>query len=379
MVDPISTAWYKENIKKSEPTITTTTINKDRILTGTDIVSSKIRDSLSSNGTVRGLSHKFSQYTPSTSSGKIDLYSPVNTTEKIDSRRFPSRTNDLTTGPSKYPASNYMSTYASTYGSSKNYFGGSFNATNTHRRDPIARDYPNPRKESPLVNGSTLATSTLKKELTAIEPVPSAQLALPTRSQSSTSPGRFNSMSNSISAPKAASFQSDEFYMRQISQILDVHSAVLFNASPAQVTDYMYIGGYKDAENWQNLRRLGITHVLNMAAMRKTCVNPYPPQSGVVGYEAFDADDHEMYNVMQHYPRAKAFIDRARWSGGKVLVHCAMGVNRSGAMCCAYLMTEQKMGLLDAMRQLKRARGTVLCNRGFQKQLLRLAKQKGSI
>ena len=170
---------------------------------------------------------------------------------------------------------------------------------------------------------------------------------------------------------------SDEFYMRKMEEILSEPTVSMFPSSPSRVTDFMYVGGYRDAENIPQLRRLGINHVLNTAAMSRSQTNPYPPQSGIVGYESFDADDVESYDIMQHFPRAKAFIDRARWGGGKVLVHCAMGVNRSGAMCCAYLMTDMNMNLLEAVRRMKQSRYTTLCNRGFRKLLLKFARAKG--
>jgi hypothetical protein len=144
-----------------------------------------------------------------------------------------------------------------------------------------------------------------------------------------------------------------------------------------QLSEYLFIGGYNEAESVNSLRRKGITHVLNCAAWRTGISNPYPPHSGVIGYEQFPADDTENYNIMQHFSKAKAFIDRAKYTGGKCLVHCAMGINRSGALCLAYLMIDQNMPLLEAIRRVKQKRGIVLTNRGFQRQLVRFARHKG--
>ena len=169
---------------------------------------------------------------------------------------------------------------------------------------------------------------------------------------------------------------SEQYYLGKIRDIL-FHYSVNYPGSPTQLLDHVYIGGYHDAENVHYLKTLGITHVLNCAAYRKTHVNPYPRDSGIVEYEQFEADDDENYNILQHFPRARAFIDRAKYAGGKVLVHCAMGINRSGAISIAYVMVDQNLDLLDAIRRVKMKRNAVLCNRGFQRQLVRFARQKG--
>ena len=186
-------------------------------------------------------------------------------------------------------------------------------------------------------------------------------------------------MSQNATPQREPGYGTDDFYIRKMAEIINQPTSALFPSSPSQISDFMFVGGYRDAENWMYLKRLGITHVLNTAAMRKSTYNPYPPESGIVGYESFDADDTENYDVMQHFPRAKAFIDRCKWSGGKVLVHCAMGVNRSGTMCCAYLMADQKMTLLDAVKRMKQRRYTTLTNRAFRQQLLRYARMKGHL
>ncbi|ELT88711.1 hypothetical protein CAPTEDRAFT_118704 [Capitella teleta] len=170
--------------------------------------------------------------------------------------------------------------------------------------------------------------------------------------------------------------RSDQYHLAQISEIL-YHHSVNYPGSPTQILDHVFIGNYKDAENIAKLQSHGITHVLNCAAFRKCLRNPYPTDSGITDYEQFEADDCESYSILQHFPRAREFIDRAKHQGGKVLIHCAMGVNRSGAICVAYVMVDQKVTLIDAIRKVKGKRNAVLCNKGFQRQLIGFARQKG--
>jgi len=57
--------------------------------------------------------------------------------------------------------------------------------------------------------------------------------------------------------------------------------------------------------------------------------------------------------------------------GGKVLVHCVMGVNRSGAICVAYMMVDGVgQNLLQAARTAKLRRKIILTNRSFRRQLV---------
>ncbi len=174
-------------------------------------------------------------------------------------------------------------------------------------------------------------------------------------------------------------YGTDEYFMDKMDDILLKSFPGSYPKVMTRLASHVYIGNYKDAENIPALRRSGITHVLNCAAFRVQSHSPYPPGSGIVGYLEFQADDSPTYNMMQHFQQAKMFIDDAKYKGGKVLVHCAMGINRSGLICAAYLMLDKNATLLEVIKYLRHKRQIVLANRSFRKQLVVFARQKGML
>jgi protein-tyrosine phosphatase len=56
-------------------------------------------------------------------------------------------------------------------------------------------------------------------------------------------------------------------------------------------------------------------------------------------------------------------------NGGKVLVHCKMGVSRSPAFCVVLLMKEKKIRYDEALSIIQGKRPSVNINEGFEKQL----------
>ena len=137
----------------------------------------------------------------------------------------------------------------------------------------------------------------------------------------------------------------------------------------------------RNAEDLNMLQRLNISHVLNVAGTRQFDLtkSPYPKEIGIKEYLMIPAEDHDSYNIVQHFLEANAFINRAKRVGGKALVHCNLGVNRCGALCAAYLLIEERLPLLEVITFLKRKRAVVLCNKGFRRQLLRYAMARGLI
>ena len=172
--------------------------------------------------------------------------------------------------------------------------------------------------------------------------------------------------------------QNDDVYVHKMRDILNAYPTRGPPYNMTMLCSNMYMGSQKNADDIGMLRRFGITHVLNMAGTRKMnyIQNPYKPNSGVLHYLMIPAQDYEDYDIARHLPEALAFLDHAKRNGGKALVHCNMGVNRSGAVCAAYLMADQKMNLLEVTKYLKLKRTFVLVNRGFQKQMVEFAREK---
>ena len=145
---------------------------------------------------------------------------------------------------------------------------------------------------------------------------------------------------------------------------------------PGEILDHLLIGNKGDAYNFSLLKGRRITHILNCAAVPTYDKPKNPYENTEIKYLGFEACDNEHYPIMMHFRLARAFIDSCLREGGRVLVHCEMGVNRSGAICVAYVMVHEQITLLQALRKVKYERPVLLCNEGFQKQLIKFAKER---
>ena len=181
----------------------------------------------------------------------------------------------------------------------------------------------------------------------------------------------------------------DEHELRQLEEILQVSvgddQRPWYRPGPAKLLDHLYLGDYSDADSLGLLKELGITHVLNCAGAYiedSQSLNMFllRGDTGILAYHQFEADDTRHYKISQHFQEAVDFIETARQKGGKVLVYCAKGINRSAAICVAYMMVHRKTSLLDTVRNVKNQRGgTILSNTGFQRQLICYARDIGCL
>ena len=83
-------------------------------------------------------------------------------------------------------------------------------------------------------------------------------------------------------------------------------------------------------------------------------------------------DDERCQIVAEHLLTASDFLREASAGGGRVLVHCHAGINRSAAIVVACLMHLHEMDALTAVLKVWTARPVILQNRAFVEQLATL-------
>ncbi|KAK2142965.1 hypothetical protein LSH36_891g01007 [Paralvinella palmiformis] len=187
--------------------------------------------------------------------------------------------------------------------------------------------------------------------------------------------------SGSRTITKMAYNEDEKRYLEKMMAILTrTNPGSRCNRGPTLVLDHLYLGNMADAHDIKLLKRLKITHIVNCAATKDYSSelkdNPYPEDTGIDDYLEFEALDNEGYPILRHYRDTRLFIDRARRLGGRVLIHCEMGVNRSAALCIAYLMEYQDLTLIQAIRDIKISRPVILLNESFRRQLYSFADER---
>ena len=99
----------------------------------------------------------------------------------------------------------------------------------------------------------------------------------------------------------------------------------------SEIVPGLLAGGYLAARDIGTLRRGGVTHLLSLREER--------PEENE-GFESLhlpmsDSGDSSLSEVATSAAR---FIDTARDAGGRVLVFCDLGVNRTAAVIAGYLI-----------------------------------------
>ncbi|KZV94697.1 hypothetical protein EXIGLDRAFT_736446 [Exidia glandulosa HHB12029] len=155
---------------------------------------------------------------------------------------------------------------------------------------------------------------------------------------------------------------------------------------PSRVLPFLYLGNLNHASNAYMLHALGITHVVSVGE----CALVPPPSAlgvaGGVGGPRFCATgphaqgslwieeregrikvldikgvcDDGIDSLRGQFAGICDWIDRARLEGGKVLVHCRVGVSRSATVTIAYVMKHLGLPLIDAYLIVRSRRLSVL-------------------
>eukprot|EP00347_Sterkiella_histriomuscorum_P001122 403373242 len=98
----------------------------------------------------------------------------------------------------------------------------------------------------------------------------------------------------------------------------------------------LFMSDITTAENLDVLHRLSITHIVS-------CTKIEPRHPDKFTYKQLPVDDTSEEDIKKYFKMAVKFIESAiENEGGVVLVHCAAGISRSGAVVCAYLMYKNR-------------------------------------
>ncbi|KAL4231882.1 Dual specificity protein phosphatase 4 [Mactra antiquata] len=134
-------------------------------------------------------------------------------------------------------------------------------------------------------------------------------------------------------------------------------------AGPVEIVPGLYLGDCVHSGQQGTLRELGITCLLNVST---TCKNLFEQD---FNYMNIPVNDNDTANISCWFNEAIRFIDSARETDGKVLVHCQAGISRSATVCIAYIMYKNSMTLEDAFDHVRSRRGVISPNLNFMQQL----------
>ena len=84
------------------------------------------------------------------------------------------------------------------------------------------------------------------------------------------------------------------------------------------------------------MKELKITHILTVTPY----ANPLFKDEGVKYLIFDDISDNSAQKILKYFKKSNEFILNALSENAtnRVLVHCAAGISRSGAFCCAFMI-----------------------------------------
>jgi len=140
-----------------------------------------------------------------------------------------------------------------------------------------------------------------------------------------------------------------------------------------RVAPGLFISDAVAAQDAAQLYALGITMVVK-AFSEDPRNGPYR-RVPHVQYRVVPADDRPDYNMLEWMLPIAQVIEDELHRGGRVLVHCHMGISRSATLLAAFMVIYGRMTAKQAIEHLRAARPIVRPNAGFCAQLVQLQRQ----
>ncbi|KAG7473795.1 hypothetical protein MATL_G00099600 [Megalops atlanticus] len=141
------------------------------------------------------------------------------------------------------------------------------------------------------------------------------------------------------------------------------------NVGPTRILPHLYLGSQKDVLNKDLMAQNGITYVLNAS---NTC--PKPDFICESHFMRIPVNDNYCEKLLPWLDKTNDFIDKAKVSNCRVIVHCLAGISRSATIAIAYIMKTMGLSSDDAYRFVKDRRPSISPNFNFLGQLLEFEK-----
>ena len=150
------------------------------------------------------------------------------------------------------------------------------------------------------------------------------------------------------------------------SHLLQIH----INAHPSKVFDWLYLGTFTNACDIEELKRMNIKYILNCAI---ECKNTTLPKD--IKELHLKIRDNINFDIIPFFKQSNDFINQVRGAGGKILIHCKLGISRSAAIVIAYLIKYYGFNFNSALKFIKKQRERINPNAGFIEQLKQYEKK----
>ncbi|OMJ77168.1 hypothetical protein SteCoe_23312 [Stentor coeruleus] len=137
-----------------------------------------------------------------------------------------------------------------------------------------------------------------------------------------------------------------------------------YSSSLNKIDNNLYLGGVIGASNSNLISRLHITSIVQILSHNIAVVIHKK-----IRYLKINIDDLPNVSIIRVVYEAVRFINRELTNGGAVLIHCAAGVSRSASVAVAYFMAKYNLSYAAALEKVKKGRGCVRPNEGFERQL----------
>ncbi|KAF9218004.1 hypothetical protein BGZ59_003786 [Podila verticillata] len=245
------------------------------------------------------------------------------------------------------------------------------------------------RRFTPAPLSSASLVSSSKKHTLQLDGLPTS---LPQVAQTPTLKSSFL-----LPPPTRPSSSSQQPAHRSISAYFSDYSvecgvASPYTTEPVRVLPHLYLGAEHNASDLPALSRLGISSVLNVALeitrdgeqviktnnSHNITTTPKSNLSSSVFRHGVEYKNlswsHSQHNIQHDFAAAFEFIDQSVAQGGKVLIHCQLGVSRSASLVIAYVMRAQGMGLSEAYDFVKQLSAVISPNMTLMYQLAEFEK-----